>query len=371
MCVGGRGVGRPLRLSGCCPGVYKDSSALPAREAWRNPEAGQPGLRRQGGRQRNPRRGGKLCRLPERRGLARNPGSGGGGQGVAPLRGRAGAGLRKFPKFLSIPALPPPPEYDVSGPWETENEMLSGFLASVPQPLAVVGFGARGSADAATEYRAFLRAGACRLQRFPPGAPERQPLGPRARGASPLFPFSWLVSHEPRGSGNQGVGGGVRAGRGRQSTYMRRGPADGCQEFPMRGEGGSLGNSAWPNGEPPEGQAPAPRPPPPPGPAAFVHVVPPRRCALIRSERRREVGSPRAPAAARLSSSAFARSAAAGPGAGLARPRQLQPSPALAPAQIVPTPSTPGRDTATAAARRRRWRKKPAPNTRIVHHGPL
>lgn len=69
------------------------------------------------------------------------------------------------------------------------------------------------------------------------------------------------VSHEPPGSGNRGVGGGVHSGRGPpRSTYMRRGPADGCQEFPMRGDGGKFGQLGLANEEPREGSAPTPAP---------------------------------------------------------------------------------------------------------------
>ncbi|CAI9177154.1 unnamed protein product [Rangifer tarandus platyrhynchus] len=106
---------------------------------------------------------------------------------------------------------------------------------------------------------------------------------------------------------------------------MRRGLADGCQEFPMRGGGGKFGQLGLANGEPPEGSAPAPRPRPP--------LRPQRECVRLAQcawrlglsagarQAVRELQPPPPPAAA------FASSAAAEPGAGeLARPRQ--PSPA-------------------------------------------
>lgn len=92
------------------------------------------------------------------------------------------------------------------------------------------------------------------------------------------------MSHEPRGSGNPGSGRGRARWEGAaQSTYMRRGPADGCQEFPMRGDGGKFGQLGLANGEPREGSAPSPRPRRL-APAALV--CPPRSvCVEIRSER--------------------------------------------------------------------------------------
>lgn len=81
--------------------------------------------------------------------------------------------------------------------------------------------------------------------------------------ASPGFgPFQLkLVSHERRGSGNPGSGRGrARREGAAQSTYMRRGPADGCQEFPMKGDGGKFGQLGLANGEPREGSAPSPAP---------------------------------------------------------------------------------------------------------------
>lgn len=75
---------------------------------------------------------------------------------------------------------------------------FSGFLASVLHPLAVVGFGALvGAQDAAaTEYRAFLRAGSVsNAPAVPPGAPERaaarSPSLARRPPASVPFSLSW------------------------------------------------------------------------------------------------------------------------------------------------------------------------------------
>lgn len=97
---------------------------------------------------------------------------------------------------------------------------FSGFFASVLQPLAVVGFGARGSAGRRSNGVPGLPAGWERVQ-----CPGGSSWGSRARGrsvpelgeASAGFgPVQLkLVSHEPRGGvGTRGVGGGVCAGRG-------------------------------------------------------------------------------------------------------------------------------------------------------------
>lgn len=81
--------------------------------------------------------------------------------------------------------------------------------------------------------------------------------------------------------GTSGVGGGVRAGK---STYMLRGPADGCQEFPMRGDGGKFGQLGLANGEPREGSLPLTPAPACLAPAALV-CLPCSVCVEIRSER--------------------------------------------------------------------------------------
>lgn len=118
----------------------------------------------------------------------------------------------------------------------------------------------------APEFRAFPAGGEHVQPLAAPGAPEH------AAARSPEYPEAYpdfgpvqlkLVSHEPRGSGNPGNGRGrVRREGAAQSTYMRRGRADGCQEFPMRGEGGKFGQLRLANGEPREGSAPSPRPRP-------------------------------------------------------------------------------------------------------------
>jgi hypothetical protein len=115
-----------------------------------------------------------------------------------------------------------------------------------------------------------------------------------------------LVSHERRGSGNPGSGRRrARREGAAQSTYMHRGPPDGCQEFPMRGDGGKFGQLGLANGEPREGSAPFPRPRPPrlPQRECCVRLV---QCAWrLGPSARPEAGSPRAPATAVAASSSL------------------------------------------------------------------
>lgn len=123
---------------------------------------------------------------------------------------------------------------------------------------------------------------------------------PVLKEASPSFgPVQLkLVSHEPRGSGNPGCGRGrARREGAAQSTYMSHGPADGCQEFPMRGDGGKFGQLGLANGEPREGFAPSPSPPP--ASLRQRECVRPAQCAWrLGPSAPTEPGSPRAPAAA-------------------------------------------------------------------------
>lgn len=174
-------------------------------------------------------------------------------------------------------------------PWERENEIFFGF-PRVPSP-------APGRLDLERFWESNIK-------------PARRSSGPsRGRGACPIPGGSWgfgarchsvpeleeaspgfgpvqlkLLSHEPRGSGNPGSGRGRALWEGAaQSTYMRRGPADGCQEFPMRGDGGKFGQLGLANGEPREGSAPSLRPR---RLAPAARVCPPRSvCVEIRSER--------------------------------------------------------------------------------------
>lgn len=178
---------------------------------------------------------------------------------------------------------------------------------------------------------------------------------PQLREASPGFgPFQLkLASHEPRGNGHRGSGRGCARWEGAaQSTYMRRSLADGCQEFPMRGDGGKFGQLGLANGEPREGSAPSPRPRPP--------RLPQRKCVRLAQcawrlgpSARPEAGSPRAQPPLSPPVAAFASSAAAEPGAGeRARPRQ--PSPDLLPPHA----------RADAVAQREGGGRNPAPSTR-------
>lgn len=212
-------------LSGCCPGVYKDSSALPAR----GEPAAEPGKlgnldpEPKGGRQRNPRRGGKAVRLRSAEGWPETwLRQGRGPQGRA-ARGGAGAesgNSQEIPFHPGTPR-PPSPGADVSGPWETENEMLFGFPCVGPPASGSCGLWS------AWERRTPQRRstgpscglGACPMpRRFLLGLPSGGRSVPELGEASPGFgPVQLkLVSHEPRGGvGTRGVGGGVRAGRGR------------------------------------------------------------------------------------------------------------------------------------------------------------
>lgn len=128
------------------------------------------------------------------------PGSGRAGvRRVAP--GGAGPGRnQEIPrKFLSIPALPAPlPRVPTSpDPGKQKMKCFSGFLASVPQPLAVVGFGARGSAGRRSDGVPGLPAGWERVQ-CPGGsswgsraAAARSPSSGRRPPASVPFSLSW------------------------------------------------------------------------------------------------------------------------------------------------------------------------------------
>lgn len=144
-------------------------------------------------------------------------------------------------------------------------------------------------------------------------APGRAAARSQGSGRRPpaSVPFSLSWCHMSGGGvGTRGVGGGA------QSTYMRRGPADGCQEFPMKGDGGKFGQLGLANGEPREGSAPSPRPRPPRLPQR--ECVRLAHCAWRLGSRQavRELQPPPPPAAA------IASSAAAEPGAGeQARPR--------------------------------------------------
>lgn len=128
-------------LSGCCPGVYKDrlSPASPQEPA---AEPGSWSLDPEpkgGGKEPAARR--ESCAASERRGLARNWLRRGRVRRVAPRGGGAGGGIRKFPGN-SFPSRhsPPPPQVPTSpDPGKQKMKCFQVSLASVPQPLAVVG----------------------------------------------------------------------------------------------------------------------------------------------------------------------------------------------------------------------------------------
>lgn len=145
-----------------------------------------------------------------------------------------------------------------------------GLLASLLQPLAAWGlarvWGGGQIQAGSPEFAAFPRTRSGSRSRWRLELRDAQPLGLTLGEASPGFgPVRLkLVSHERRRSGNPGSGRGrARREGARPATYMRRGPADGCQEFPMKGDGGKFGQLGLANGEPREGSAPFPRPRPP------------------------------------------------------------------------------------------------------------
>lgn len=160
--------------------------------------------------------------------------------------------------------------------------MFSDFLASLILPLAAWIWSALGRSI----KPARRSSGPCPIPAGSWGFGARCHSVPELGAASPGFgPVQLkLVSHEPRGSGNPGSGRGRARWEGAaQSTYMRRGRADGCQEFPMRGDGGKFGQLGLANGEPREGSAPSPRPR---RLAPAARACPPRSvCVEIRSER--------------------------------------------------------------------------------------
>ena len=300
--------------------------------------------------------------------LARNLAPGGQGSAGSRRAGRGGR-IRKFPGN-SFPFRHFPPPFLGCRPLRTLGKRKwNAFRVSKRLSSSFWHSGvwrARGSAGRRRAGVRGLRVGGERVQ-SPGGSwgsrararsvPE---LGEASRSFGPVQ--LKLVSHEPRGSGNPGSGRGrARPEGAAQSTYMRRGPADGCQEFPMRGDGGKFGQLGLANGEPREGSAPSPRPRPPLLPQ--LQCVRLAQCAwrLGLSGRLRQAVSeldpppPPPPLAA-----AFASSAAAEPGAGeLARPRQ--PSPAQPIPDSLPTP---GQQAAAAATGREGGGRNPAPSTR-------
>ena len=87
--------------------------------------------------------------------------------------------------FHSGTPRPPSPGADLSGPWETENEMLFGFLRVGPPAPGSCGLWSawerRTPQQRSTGPSCGL--GACPMpRRFLLGLPSARPLGPRARG---------------------------------------------------------------------------------------------------------------------------------------------------------------------------------------------
>lgn len=186
-----------------------------------------------------------------------------------------GGGVKKFPgNSFPFPHSPPLSlGADLSEPWERENEMLFGFPCGPSPAPATWVWSARGSAvTRARPSWGLMRAGTAsnppRLRGLPSAAARSR--SPRRRPGSGPVRLK-LISHEPQESGSPGCGRGrARREGAAQSTYMLGGPADGCQEFPMRGDGGKFGQLGLANREPGEGSAPSPRPRPPPSGSASV-----------------------------------------------------------------------------------------------------
>ena len=224
-----------------------------------------------------------------------------------------------------------------------------GFLASLLQPRAAWGLERVGGAvrPARRSSPPSRGRGACPVPGGDWGSGARCRSVPQLGEASPGFGPVRLkpVSHERRGSGNPGSGRGrARREGAAQSTYMRRGPADGCQEFPMKGDGGKFGQLGLANGEPREGSAPSPRPRPP--------LLPQRECVRLahcawRLGPRQAVRELQQLAAATAASSSYREQRRGGTGRRGASPAPpAQPSPAR-----LPPHAGAGAAAATAAPR--------------------